>query len=166
MRGKEGTTKTRSSNRIIYMLSVVKETLLALKQAPTVHLDGYVFLTKKGQPDDKHVDREWRTALKKAKVRHRPSYQLRHTFASICLQNGIQPTWVAKMLGHSTPQFTFKHYARFIDDATAFNQNRLENYIGSKRVVNTEPSSDAIWMANYRAVQSSRSGKRCEFRSS
>lgn len=126
------------------MLSVVKETLLALKQAPTVHLDGYVFLTKKGQPDDKHVDREWRTALKKAKVRHRPSYQLRHTFASICLQNGIQPTWVAKMLGHSTPQFTFKHYARFIDDATAFNENRLENYIGSKRVVNTEPSSDAI----------------------
>ncbi|MBU6454174.1 MAG: site-specific integrase [Cyanobacteria bacterium REEB67] len=133
VRGKEGTPKTKSSNRVIHMLSIVKQTLLDLKHSPTQHLDGYVFLSKKGQPYDKHVDREWRVALAKAGVRHRPSYQLRHTFASMCLQNGLQPGWVAKMLGHSTAQITFKHYARFIDDASNFNQTRLEAYLQSKK---------------------------------
>jgi integrase len=53
---------------------------------------------------ERAVDREWRVALTKAGVRHRPGYQLRHTFASICLQSGLQPTWVAKTLGYGTFQ--------------------------------------------------------------
>lgn len=115
VRGMEGKTKTKAGNRKIAMLSIVKEVLLELKDRSMQHVDGYVFLRSNGQPYDKHVDREWRTALKKAGVRHRPAYQLRHTFASLCLQRGVQPTWVAKTLGHSTPQITFRHYARFIE---------------------------------------------------
>lgn len=129
VRGREGTPKTKSSKRVIHMFSPVRETLLELKRNPTQHMDGYVFLTKNGQPYDKHVDREWRTALLKAGIRHRPAYQLRHTFASICLENGAQPTWVSKMLGHSTPQITFKHYARYIKDASQINEERLEEYL-------------------------------------
>ena len=86
-------------------------------------------MNKHGQPYDKHVDREWRVALKKAGVRHRPAYQLRHTFASLCLANGVQPTWVAKMLGHKTAQITFKHYARYIDDASNGNEKRMEQFL-------------------------------------
>jgi integrase len=132
VRGKEGTTKTKSGNRTIPLFSIVREALIEQKRNPTQHVDGYVFLTKHGQPYDKHVDREWRTALKKASVRHRPSYQLRHTFASLCLQNGLQPTWVAKTLGHTTPQITFKHYARFIDDASNENEKRMEMFLSKK----------------------------------
>ena len=95
-------------------------------------MEGYVFLTKTGQPYSKHVDREWRTALRRAGVRHRPAYQLRHTFASLCLANGLQPTWVAMMLGHSTPQITFKHYARFIDDASNANEKLLEEFLEAR----------------------------------
>jgi integrase len=132
VRGREGTTKTKSSKRTIPMFSIVRQALLELKKNPTQHVEGYVFLTKHGQPYDKHVDREWRTALKRAGVRHRPSYQLRHTFASLCLQNGLQPTWVAKTLGHTTPQITFKHYARFIDDASNENEKRMEQFLSQK----------------------------------
>lgn len=143
VRGQEGTTKTRSSNRTIHMLSIVKETLLELKVSPTQHVDGYIFLTKHGQPYNKHVDREWRIALKKAAVRHRPAYQLRHTFASLCLTNGLQPTWVAKMLGHSSPQITFKHYARFIDNADKLNEQRLEDYLSTRK--KSEAGCAQIW---------------------
>lgn len=129
VRGKEGTPKTKSSKRIIHMVSIVRETLIELRKSATQHVEGYVFLTKSGQPYSKHVDREWRTALKKSGVRHRPAYQLRHTFASLCLQNGLQPTWVAKMLGHSTPQITFKHYSRYIQDNTLINERKLEEYL-------------------------------------
>jgi integrase len=117
------------------MLSIVKQTLLARKQNRTQHLGGYVFLNKHGQPYERHIDREWREALKKAGVRHRPSYQLRHTFASLCLQNGLQPTWVAKMLGHASVQILFKHYARFIDDAAGFNENRLEEILQTQAAI-------------------------------
>jgi integrase len=110
-------------------LVVLLVTLSELKDSKTKHLDGYVFLNKHGQPYSKHVDREWRIALKKAGVRHRPAYQLRHTFASLCLANGLQPTWVAKMLGHATAQVTFKHYARFIDDASKSNEKRLDEFL-------------------------------------
>ncbi|MBX9877614.1 MAG: site-specific integrase [Candidatus Obscuribacterales bacterium] len=141
VRGLENTTKTKSSKRVIYMLSVVRQILSSLHASSTKHLNGYVFLNKHGQPYDKHVDREWRIALSKAGVRHRPAYQLRHTFASQCLQNGLQPTWVSKMLGHSSLQTTFKHYARFIDDASNINEKRLEEFLSNRNSSNTRASS-------------------------
>jgi integrase len=133
VRGIEGTPKTTAGSRVIYMVSLVKETLLGLRKSTTQHLDGYVFLNKHGQPYDRHIDREWRTALRKAGVRHRPSYQLRHTFASLALSNGLQPTWIAKMLGHKSAAITFKHYARFIDDASNANERQLEEYLAGRR---------------------------------
>ncbi len=132
VRGSESTTKTKAGNRTIHMFSLVKVVLQQLKKNPRQHVAGYVFLNKHDQPYDKHVDREWRIALRKASVRHRPGYQLRHTFASMCLQNGLQPTWVAKTLGHSTPQVTYKHYARYIDDISNLNEQRLEQAIANR----------------------------------
>lgn len=108
------------------MLSIVRGALEQVKQQGTANLDGHVFTTKSGQPIDKHLDHIWRTALRRAGLRHRPSYQLRHTFASLCLQNGVAPGWLAQVLGHSTLQTTFKHYARFIKDASRENEARLE----------------------------------------
>lgn len=61
-----------------------------------------VFTTKSGQPIEKHLDHFWRSALRKAGLRHRPSYQLRHTFGSLCLESGVTPGWLANVLGHST----------------------------------------------------------------
>lgn len=125
VRGEEGAPKTNSSVRTIPMLPVVEDVLLGLKGRSTQHVGGYVFLTKKGVPFSKHVDREWRDALRRAGLKHRPSYQLRHTFASYCLQQGCDPGWLATVLGHASLQTTFKHYARYIQDATKENERRL-----------------------------------------
>jgi len=129
VRGAEDLPKTASSSRIVPMLSIVRQALEQAKQQGTTNLDGYVFTTKSGQPIDKHLDHIWRSALRKAGLRHRPSYQLRHTFASLCLQSGVAPGWLANVLGHSTLQTTFKHYARFIRDSTKENERRLENVL-------------------------------------
>lgn len=129
VRGSEDLPKTASSSRIIPMLSIVKTALEHLKGRDTANLDGYVFTTKNGQPIDKHLDHVWRSALRKAGLRHRPSYQLRHTFASLCLQSGVAPGWLANVLGHSTLQTTFKHYARFIKDTSRENEARMEQLL-------------------------------------
>ncbi len=131
VRGSEDLPKTTSSSRIIPMLSIVRKSLEHTKKRATANLDGYVFTTKSGQPIDKHLDHVWRSALRKAGLRHRPSYQLRHTFASLCLENGVTPGWLANVLGHSTLQTTFKHYARFIKDTSKENEKRLEQVLGT-----------------------------------
>ncbi len=125
VRGKEGLPKSASGNRYVPMLPPVDEVLVQLKHGDLANLDGYVFLSKNGQPINKHLDRVWTRAIRKAGLRHRPSYQLRHTFASICLQEGVHPGWVAKVLGHSTQQTVFRHYARFINDTFKENEKRL-----------------------------------------
>lgn len=134
VRGEERTTKTKSSKRVIPMLAIVQDTLgkLFASYDTPPSADAHVFLSKKGVPINKHVDRQWREALKRAGVKHRPSYQLRHTFASYCLQQGCDPGWLAKVLGHATLQTTFKHYARFIDDASKSNEARLEKSLAER----------------------------------
>lgn len=132
MRGKEGLPKTNSSCRSIPMFSVVEQALLDLKQRKLVNLNDHVFLNQRGQPINKHVYREWRAACKHAGVRHRPSYQLRHTFASVCLSRGIEPGWIAKVLGHSTIETTFRHYARFVQTTAKANETRVEEILKAR----------------------------------
>jgi integrase len=112
------------------MFPPVRQVLLDLQEAQTIkHIDGYVFLSKAGTPIDTHLDRQWRYACKRAKVRHRPSYQLRHTFASVCLTQGCDPGWLSRVLGHVSMQTLFKHYARFIDGAVKENEKRMKTFL-------------------------------------
>lgn len=110
----EGTPKTTSSIRVIQMHPEVRRALEELQQRGVNNLNGYVFLTKKGQPFDIAIDDIWAAALKKAGIRHRTSYQLRHQWASMALEAGESPAWVARMLGHDTMATTFKYYGRWI----------------------------------------------------
>ena len=144
VRGDEGTPKTDSSNRHVPMLAVVEQVLRELKASEVQHVEGFVFLTKKGQHFNKHVDREWSMALKKARLKHRPSYQLRHTFASYCLQQGCDPAWVARVLGHSTLQTTFRHYARFIEDTTKANERKLDQSIAENGPLSKVPKQSTV----------------------
>ncbi len=127
VRGQEGLPKTSSAERHIVMLPPVEEAIKRAAGSKLSNLNGYIFTSKSGQPINKHLDRIWARALQKAKLRHRPSYQLRHTFASFCLEQGASPGWIAKMLGHSTMQTTFKHYLRFIKDSSAENERLLSS---------------------------------------
>ncbi|WP_269791670.1 site-specific integrase [Stenotrophomonas sp. Iso1] len=56
----------------------------------------------------------WQRALKKAGVRYRYPYQMRHTFASQALSAGENVMWVAKQMGHRDWTITAKKYARWI----------------------------------------------------
>jgi|SRR2546430_8358122 len=59
-------------------------------------------------------------------------YQTRHTFASNALAAGESPTWVARMLGHATPEMLFKVYARFIPNLTRRDGSALAARMGPK----------------------------------
>lgn len=122
VRGKEGRPKTRSGERTIPMLEPVKKALIDLKRiresSNIVPFNDFVFVDRKGNPIVKHMDRVWKTALKNAGVRHRPSYQLRHTFVTHCIIKNFPLPYIAKIIGHSTIDTLIRHYAGWIDSAT------------------------------------------------
>jgi integrase len=60
----------------------------------------------------------WYPTLTTAGLRRRIMYQTRHTFASNALAAGEAPSWVATMLGHTSPEMLFSVYARYIPNRT------------------------------------------------
>ncbi|MBI1272234.1 tyrosine-type recombinase/integrase [bacterium] len=136
VRGNEGKPKTRSSVRVIPFPARVEEALKEVKASGIASLDDYIFLSKKGKPIDKHLDRIWARALKQSGLRHRPSYQLRHTFATQCIIKGFPLPFIAKVLGHSTIDTLIRHYAGWIDSATKQYEDQLRNAFANQSVLN------------------------------
>ena len=58
-------------------------------------------------------------------MRHRPSYQLRHTFATQRIIKSFPLPFIAKVLGHSTIDTLIRHYAGWIDQATKEQERKL-----------------------------------------
>lgn len=69
-----------------------------------------------GKPiqNDQAPRRAWHSACAKAGIRKRPAYQTRHTFATLHLLAGRPLLEVSALLGHDSPDTTYRHYARWI----------------------------------------------------
>jgi integrase len=111
-----GSPKTRGSMREVEMLPPVRAELL-WQRARSMMLKGeFVFVNERGGPLDETSPREraWRRLLRRAGLRYRPLYHCRHTYATLKLENRESPLCVARQLGHSKPETTFRRYARFM----------------------------------------------------
>jgi integrase len=117
VRGKETHLKTSGSYREIDMLSTVQQALEAQQQGvPGL----WVFPNANGGRLnlDNLRHRVWHPTLQRAGLRPRDLYQCRHTFASLMLQAGEEPAWVARMMGHTTTKMLYERYHRFIQNRT------------------------------------------------
>lgn len=54
----------------------------------------------------------WIPLLRRAGVRYRPPYQMRHTFAVLSLSAGDSEQWLAGVMGHVSTSMLQKHYAK------------------------------------------------------
>jgi integrase len=126
-RGVESAPKTAGSVRDVDMLPQTKEALkghrarqaaarLELGQGTQAAGQDYVFTGREGGLlNPNHLrDTVWYPTLTKAKLRRRTMYQTRHSFASNALAAGEAPSWVSRMLGHTSPEMLFEVYTRSI----------------------------------------------------
>ncbi len=130
-RGVESTPKTLGGIRDVDMLPPVAEATKMQKAqqaaiclklglgAPEASCD-YVFTGPRGGLLKPNFVRDyvWYPTLKNTGLRRRTMYQTRHTFASNALAAGEAPSWVAQMLGHTSPEMLFTVYARYIPNRT------------------------------------------------
>jgi integrase len=113
-----GPTKTVDSRRDVAMLPIVETTLRKQRQASQLR-GPYVFPNREGGVRDVgNMRRVWSRAVRTAKLRGRPMYQTRHTFATLMLGAGENPSWVAQQLGHASAEMVYRRYARFIPNLT------------------------------------------------
>lgn len=80
--------------------------------------------------------------LSALKIRHRDMYQTRHTFATLLLMGGVNPTYISKQLGHANTGMLFKVYGTWIEGADRGAEAAKANALLGKSSTNC-PRKDA-----------------------
>jgi integrase len=119
--GEEKGTKTER----VRTVHLTDEAMAVLqRQKPHTFLkgpDNVVFenpVQHQGWNDDRYQrDLYFYPALKALGIRKRNAYNTRHTFATIALMGGVNPSYISRQLGHANTGMLFKHYAKWIDGA-------------------------------------------------
>ncbi|SFP80492.1 tyrosine-type recombinase/integrase [Hydrogenimonas thermophila] len=128
---KDGDVKTFSSKREIDMLPLAQEALESQMKLTSQHTGtGYIFLNSSNKPFYSHdiIGVNFKKILKKAIIKERVLYQLRHTFASQMISKGADIVWVSKMLGHKDVSITLKIYTKFIKEDDEVRMQRIKEY--------------------------------------
>jgi len=71
-----------------------------------------------GALDESNVRKALNRILDAAGLDRRGPHQMRHTFASLLLQDGVPITYVAAQLGHRDPSITLRVYSHWLPDAS------------------------------------------------
>ena len=113
LHGKDGLPKTKASNREIEMLPIVKKYLVEQYSLTKDNVNHQVFstLSKKQFYSCDSIASRFKKLLSKDDNRY--LYQLRHTFASIMMNEGEDIYWVSQMMGHEHIDITLKTYTHF-----------------------------------------------------
>ena len=137
-------TKTDSGARDIPMLEDVckvfkqqyeyKQSILKSGKNPVPGFENLVFITRKNKPIDVSTVRR---ALIQAGKRINEEYPdckfkevhphaLRHTFATRCIENGMNPKTLQKILGHSTLNMTMDLYCHVMQETINSEMQKME----------------------------------------
>ncbi len=93
--------------------------------------------------DESNVRKAFNRLLDAAELDRRGPHQMRHTFASLLLQDGAPITYVSRQLGHKDPSITLRVYSHWLPDSSL---DKLVDALDdtSPRVTQTSPAaSDA-----------------------
>jgi integrase len=124
-------TKTEASNRKIDLGPAMMKELKAWKLAcPPNNLE-LIFPNGSGNPINHNnmVNRHFNPALKKAGIERIRFHDLRHTYASLLIEQGENIKYVQNQLGHSSPTVTLNVYAHLMKPVNQDAPSKLENTI-------------------------------------
>ena len=128
----ESPPKSRCGNRTIPLTSEAYRILMVVREksqdlplvAPYNHL---IFRNSEGRPSHRgSYNRVIRKIAKAAQIPTLSMHTLRHSFATRCIEAGMQPKTLQKILGHSLLSLTMDLYVHVTDDTLAAEMKKLE----------------------------------------
>jgi integrase len=149
-RGKISATKSGKDRKVDMsaQLAEVLSELLSKRRADALHremekpaderrdaatvvnevMEGWLFQTPIGtQIDPSNLRKRFNRLLTDAKMRRIRFHDLRHTFASLLLQNGESPAYVKEQMGHSSIQVTVDIYGHLVPGGNRQAVDRLDD---------------------------------------
>lgn len=115
--GKVTGPKTGNSLRVVDAAADLLAALDRHRETDPPMDGGYVFPSVIGSPadPDNWTKRVWNPLRKRAKLRATIGlHSLRHTFSSLLIEQGENPKYISRQLGHSSPAFTLSVYAHLL----------------------------------------------------
>ena len=114
------------------MMKELKKWRLA---CPQNHLD-LVFPNNAGKPINHNnmVNRHFKPALKAAKLPKIRFHDLRHTYASLLIDQGENIKYIQTQLGHSSPTVTLNIYAHLMRDKNQESASKLESHVFNSKL--------------------------------
>src|SRR5438132_12300398 len=106
----------------------------------------WIFCTEAGTLlDESRVRKVFGKTLKAAGLPlHFTPHSLRHSFASLLLQQGESPVYVQRQLGHASIQLTVDTYGKWLPMGNKAAVNRLDDESGSKVVAKTPTGTSGV----------------------
>ena len=123
--------KTKASNRKIDLGPSMMAELKKWKIACPPNKLNLMFPNESGRPINHNnlVNRYYVPALKKAEIEKIRFHDLRHTFASLLINQGENPKYIQKQMGHSKVSTTLDIYAHLFSKVNQEAACRLENNV-------------------------------------
>ncbi len=116
----------------------------------------YVFTDRNGNPY-KEVKRSFSTALKKTGIRDFRFHDLRHTFASHLVMNGVDITSIKELLGHKTLTMTMRyahlspgHKRKAVDTLDKMLRSNQDENFGHNLVTILQPEKEDVSLSRYK----------------
>lgn len=137
----ENPTKTESGKRTIPLTETAYQILIEQKKAnegkPIVlGYHEYVFLNSKGNPINRvYYDKNLYSVSKVLGIESFSMHTLRHTFATRCIESGMKPKTLQKILGHSKISMTMDLYVHVTEDEMAKEMMKFENMINNVKAM-------------------------------
>lgn len=133
----KGKRQMPMSDSVVEVLRAHYEKTLEIRKAldlPLADTD-YIFSSNYlGQPYDPcSTSRSWSRLAKKAGIKNIRFHDLRHTFATICLENNINPKVVSELLGHASTGITMDLYSHVSPTMQRDAVTKIDSFVfGSK----------------------------------
>lgn len=130
-----GPPKTDSARRAVPMIPTLAETLMEhyLSRRPE-DFGELVFQNSNGNPKDRTnlTNREFKRVLRRAGLRMIRFHDLRHSYASLCINAGMDPKALQRAMGHASVRTTFDIYAHLLPSSYGNVVERIEAIIKGK----------------------------------
>lgn len=147
-------TKNKSSCRSLPLVPQYRELLLAMREQQELnrklcgaayHESDYVYVNDVGEPyKPSYFSAHMNIVLEKNGLRHITPHGLRHTCASLLLQNGISMKEIQEWLGHSNFSTTANTYAHLDVKAKEISAGAMVGIIDIGGALNARESSNKI----------------------
>jgi integrase len=122
--------KTKGSKRAIACRPTLVQALREHRMATRFSDDDdLIFPNVKGGPMDagNFVRREFRPALRRAGGQMVRFHDLRHTFVSLLIADGLSPKRISALCGHSSISITMDRYGHLFDDSETSTSDAIEH---------------------------------------